>query len=112
MEIKKFTGYTKVWTSSKWADYGYVQGLAADGNNDEAASRLSFTNNDMSDATDWTEVGIATITVEFYPREQIIAKQIDGLREQLRRHRINAHLSEQAILEQISKLQALTFEPA
>lgn len=62
----------------------------------------------MSSVKDWTEVGVVSVTVEFFPREAIVSKQIEGLREQLRQHRINAERAEQAILSQISKLTAIT----
>lgn len=110
MTTQKFTGHVKAWTTSKWHDFGVVQSTIAAGENDKAASELGYTNHDMSGSDDWVEVGIATITVEFFPADKIVAKQVEGLHEQLRQHRIRAHEAEQAILSQISKLQALTFE--
>lgn len=103
----KVKGTVKAWTTSTWNDFDHVMGLIKDGGNDEACHVLGYSNGDMSGTGNWTEVGIATITVEFFPREAIVSKQIEGLREQLRQHRVNAEQAEQAILSQISKLTAI-----
>lgn len=58
----------------------------------------------------WIELGVATVTVDCYPRAAITAKQVDILREQLRQHRVEAEQAEQTILAQISNLLALTNE--
>ena len=107
----KVTGHLKAWTTNAWDNYDRVQEHADKGENDEVVNLLSFSMCDMSHVTNWTEVGVATITVEFYPREQVVAKQIEGLSEQLRQHRIKAHEAEQAILSQISKLTAIDNQP-
>jgi len=91
----------------KYEDFDHVANSIKDGKNDQALAALWFGNHDMSKAKDWHEVGVATITVDFFPREAIVSKQIEGLREQLRQHRINAEQAEQAILSQISKLLAI-----
>ena len=106
MNSKKITGHTKAWVSSRYGFDRMEQEIAA-GRNDNAVNQLSFTNSDMSDCYGWVEVGVATVTVEFFPSDQIVAKQVEELREQLRQHRIRAHEAEQAILAQISKLQAI-----
>lgn len=108
MSVQKITGHVKAWASVGWAAQRLNDHIKA-GEIDDATAVMTYTNLDMSD-NGYIEVGIATITVEFYPREQIVAKQVDGLREQLRQHRIKAHQAEQAILEQISKLQALPLD--
>jgi hypothetical protein len=103
----KVKGTVKAWTTSSWQDFDYVMGLVKNGKNDEACNVLCYSNNNMDGSGGWTEVGVATITVDFFPREAIVSKQIEGLREQLRQHRVNAELAEQAILSQISKLTAI-----
>jgi outer membrane protein len=46
---------------------------------------LVYTNADMSDTEDWTEVGTAEVTVTFYPRDTVVAKELEGLKAQLER---------------------------
>ena len=98
-------------TVKAWATYGnsfeIIQDKVNRGDADGACQTLMYTNLDMSRDVNWVEIGIATITVEFFPREAIVSKQIEGLREQLRQHRINAEQAEQSILSQISKLTAI-----
>ena len=104
----KVKGTARVWTTNQWNCFNTIETLIKDGCNDRAVASMSYSDNDMSNVTGWSEVGIATITVEFFPREAIVSKQIEGLREQLRQHRVNAELAERAILDQISNLTAIT----
>lgn len=106
-----FTATLKVWTTSQWRNLDYVTDLIDQGNTDEAASALTYTTHDMSDCLDWTEVGTAKVTVTFFPRETVVAKELDGLKAQLEQVRAENHLRENVILDRISKLQAITYVP-
>lgn len=57
-------------------------------------------------------IGTAEVTVTLHSNDEIVQRQITSLHAQLQDARAQAHLAEQAILEKISKLQALTYEPA
>ena len=105
-----FTGTTKAWTSSTWRDLDYVLGTVKGGDHDQAASELTYTNSDMSGAEGWAEVGVATITVTFHPRDEIVSKELEGLNQQLQKVRAENVMRENAILDRISKLTAITFE--
>lgn len=108
METKRITGHLNAFTTGSYrGTFDDVLDAAQRGNNDNAVNMLSFSSTDMESASDWTMVGVATITVKFFPREQIVAREVESLREQLRQHRIKAHADEQALLDQISKLQAI-----
>jgi len=102
-----FTGTTKVWTTSQWRDIDHILHIIKKGNLDEAASALSYLNSDMSNAEEWVEVGVATITVTLHPREEVVAKEIEGLNTQLQKVRAENQQRENAILDRISKLQAI-----
>lgn len=104
----KVKGTVKAWTTGSFHDFDEIAELSQKGKNDAAIGGMQFTHHDMSKHPTWIEVGIATITVEFFSREAIVSKQIEGLREQLRQHRVNAENAEQAILSQISNLMAIT----
>ena len=103
------TATIKAWTTSKWRTIEHVEQLINEGNPTEALASLVYTNADMSDTEDWTEVGTAEVTVTFYPRDTVVAKELDGLKAQLERVRADNHLRENAILDRISKLQAITY---
>jgi hypothetical protein len=105
-----FTGTTKVWTTSQWRDVDHILHLIKEGDFDEAASEMVYTNHDMSDAEYWVEVGVATITVTFHPREELVAKELERLNNQLQKVRAENHMRENAILDRISKLQAITYD--
>jgi hypothetical protein len=60
----------------------------------------------------YVEVGEATIEVTLHSSEVIAASQLDSLKAKLQEVRAENQQRENAILDQISKLQALTFEPA
>lgn len=57
-------------------------------------------------------IGTAEVTVTLHSSDEIVQNQIASLQTQLQDARAQAHKAEQAILEKISKLQALTYEPA
>jgi len=104
---RKFTGHVKAWASgSYFADR--LKDRSKFGTAEEVVGTVNYTDCDMSEHG-WIEVGVATITIELYPNDVIVGKQLDALREELRQHRINSHNAEQAILEKISKLQAIEY---
>jgi hypothetical protein len=105
-----FTGTTKVWTTSQWRNVDHILHLVKEGDFDEAASGMTYINHDISDAEGWAEVGVATITVTFHPREELVAKELDGLNTQLQKVRAENQQRENAILDRISKLQAITYD--
>ena len=105
----KITGTAKAWTTSKWMGIDKINHMIAEGENDEAISGMTYINHDMSGTEEWTEVGIAEITVTFYPREDVVAKELKGLNKQLEKVRADNHMRENAILDRISKLQALEY---
>jgi hypothetical protein len=105
----QFTGTVKAWTTSTWRGIDSVLHSVQGGELDEAASVLTYTNNDMSNVEDWVEVGVATITVMLHPREELVAKELEGLNNQLANVRAANQQRENAILDRISKLQALDY---
>lgn len=104
-----FTGTTKVWTTSKWRGIESILHSVAEGRLDEAVSEMTYINHDMSSAEDWTEVGIAQITVTLHPRDVVVEKELAGLKQQLEKVRADNHMRENAILDRISKLQAIEY---
>ena len=105
----KITGKAKAWTTSKWRGIDEINHMISEGENDEAISGMTYINHDMSGTVEWTEVGVAEITVTFHPRDIVVAKEIEGLNAQLEKVRAENHMRENAILDRISKLQALEY---
>ena len=60
----------------------------------------------------WVVIGSATVTVEYLSKEERQSKQLVALKEKLQTVRAENQKRENAILDQISKLQALTFVEA
>lgn len=54
-------------------------------------------------------IGAATVTVELHTEDQILAAKLAALKEQLQAVRAENQQRENAILDQISKLQAIDF---
>ena len=109
MTTPTFTGICKVWTTSKWSGIESVLHSVAEGRLDEAVSQMTYINHDMSSAEDWTEVGVAQITVTLHPRDVVVEKELAGLKQQLEKVRADNHMRENAILDRISKLQAIEY---
>lgn len=60
----------------------------------------------------YSRIGTATVTVELHTENEIAANQLASLQKQLQEVRAENQQRENAILDQISKLQALTFQAA
>lgn len=103
----KITGTSKVWTTSKYFNIDYVHDLLNEGKTQSAMNLLNFINSNMSDYEDWVEVGSAEITVTLISRDEAVANELDGLNTQLQKVRAENQQRENAILDRISKLQAL-----
>jgi hypothetical protein len=103
----QFTGTVKAWITSKWRNIDHILHWVKEDKLDEAASALTYTNNDMSNTDGWVEVGVATIAITIHPRDELVAKELDGLNTQLQKVRADNQQRENAILDRICKLQAL-----
>lgn len=74
-------------------------------------ARLGFANHDMS-GSGWVRVGTAKIEVELVPPDSLAAEELRSLNKQLDELREVHRQAQQAILDRISKLQALPFDGA
>jgi hypothetical protein len=72
MQVK---GTVKVFAYANNVDA--IERSASQGKHDEVCSALMYSTENMSHRPDWTEVGVATITVDFFPREA--SDQINNL---------------------------------
>jgi hypothetical protein len=102
-------------TLTAWVTYsGAVPRLlndVKDGRHQDAADRMSYTLSDMSTGSaPWTRVGEADVTVRLFSRDELVTSQLRTLQNELDHARAEWLTKQQALLEQISKLQALTNE--
>lgn len=109
MNPAKITATTKVWTTSKYFNMEHVLELLKEGKTQSAVDCLNFTNSNMSDCEDWVEVGFAEVTVTLFSRDEVVSKELDSLNAQLQKVRAENQQRENAILDRISKLQALDY---
>lgn len=58
----------------------------------------------------YSQIGTCTVIIDVMPKDKIIASQVDALRKQLHTVRAENQRRENAILDQISKLEALPCE--
>jgi hypothetical protein len=57
-------------------------------------------------------IGKATVTIELFKPEEITGKQVEALRQKLQTMRAEHQSAQNALINQISKLEALTFDGA
>lgn len=67
---------------------------------------------DYLDQEGYTRIGTATVVLMLHDDKEIISNQMDALNKQLAATRADNQRRENAILDRISKLQALTFVSA
>lgn len=76
-----------------------------------AGAMLTYSPSDMT-SYGWTRVGDAEVTITLAPHEEQVAQAVRTLQMQLQAERAESQQRQNAILERISKLQALTYEAA
>lgn len=106
----EITTTLKVWTTSDYSMRCLMDAVQA-GDPNEAASSLFYTNSEMDKTSDpWTCVGEAEVRVQLYQRDQLVQSHLATLNAELEHARAEWLTKQQALLERISKLQALTNE--
>ena len=110
MEPITAKGTLRAWSTNKWTRMDEIANMITDGNSDHALKSMHYTTCDMSESPDWVEVGTAEVVVTLFPREEVASKELEGLRAQLQKVRAENHVRENAILDRISKLQAITYD--
>lgn len=84
--------------------------IVKDGKHQDAIDKLHFTALGMSSGDKpWTRVGDAEITVTLAPKDDIVAAQVKALEAELQNARAEWMTKQQAILDRISRLQALDY---
>lgn len=104
----KITTTQTAYVSSAY-DMGRFVDAVTKGDHEGIATRLVFTECDMTDSG-WTKVGTAEITIELLDPKEIQNKQLAVLQAQLQKERADSQVRQNAILEAISKLTALEYE--
>lgn len=97
------------WASCEYAMSAFLDCLAA-GKGEQAANQLHPTPHDMTGTAGWVKVGTAHITIELLDAKEIQNEQLAMLQAQLQKERADSQVRQNAILDQISKLQALEWE--
>lgn len=80
-----------------------------EGNQDRAVEQLTYAPDHMIGYEGWIHVGTARITVELLPVEDMQSAQLAALKAELQKVRAENQQRENAILDAISKLQALEY---
>lgn len=100
-----------------WVSKGYQQRdlyAALEKNNSVAVVNAValYGSPDMKSFSDYIRVGDAEVTVTMIPRDEQTRLIVQSLQEQLTEERVKWHQRQEAILAEISKLQALEYTPA
>ena len=80
------------------------------GEAESAVAMLSYWSH-ANPPKDYTRVGDATITLRLMPQDEQVRMAVEALQRKLDEERAEWLKRQQAILAQISKLQALSYEP-
>jgi hypothetical protein len=102
------TARLKVWNSSpQWRTMRDIKNRIE---NDpaEGIGELFFCSHDMTNSG-WVEVGYADVAVVLIDENEAAAKELEVLRQQLKEVRAENQQRENAILDRISKLQAIEY---
>jgi hypothetical protein len=102
-------------TLAAWVSKGYSQRDLMDcverGDGVGAVNALTiYGSPDKKEFSEYIRVGEADVTVRLIPKDEQTKRMVQALQAQLDEERISWHARQQAILAEISKLQALTFD--
>jgi hypothetical protein len=102
-----FTAPVTIWIT-KYSDHDADSLQSVD-----SASDMSILDprHDFSDSG-YTKVGEGTLTCEIYSRDEIITGKAGALRAELANDRAQSQKRQNALMQKISELEALTYEPA
>lgn len=105
------TATTNAWLTS-WRQPMDLMAALERGDSGDAVDMIQFARGDHMGKCEnaWTLVGEAEITVHLVPRDEQARKCVEVLNAKLAELRTKYHEQQQAILAQISKLQAITFD--
>lgn len=81
------------------------------GDTETAAARLSYTHTALK-GSEWIKVGTAKLTAEMLPIDSIHDSRLAALKAELEKERAESQMKQNAILDRISKLQALEYVEA
>lgn len=89
-------------------EYASPNGLKSEASDSYFMQTVSISAHDMKSAG-WTKVGTATVTVDLITEKKMVENKIDALHAQLQKDRADSELRHNALLEKISKLQAIEY---
>ena len=104
-------GKQKAWIAHRHLTAQDLANMAKDGKSASILDELTLTNVNMSDNPAWLQVGFAEVTLTLLDDKHVTATQLAQLQAQLQTVRAENQKRENAILDQISKLQAITYTP-
>ncbi len=111
-DMEQISGTVKAWITNEWVNTQDIKELAADGHNDKALDKMSYSAHDMTGVAGWIEVGTAEVTVTFIDEDSIKLKLVEGLNKQIQDVQAEAEMKVRGIKEKIHNLMAITYSPA
>lgn len=96
------------YMSSDYDMRRFIEDLST-GDHQDIANRSRFAAWDMRNSG-WVKVGVAHITIELLDVQDIQHERLAALQAQLQKERAESQVRQNAILDAISKLTAITYE--
>lgn len=104
------TATMAVWLGSHYTPH-HLMACMERGNSLAAANMLTFWGGaDEESFGDYVRMGEADVTIRLIPRDEQIRMAVAALQRKLDETRAEYHKTQQEILAQISKLQAITYD--
>lgn len=102
------TGTVRVWMSP-YVDWFRVEDMIRKGDHAQLVKSLNYSPHDMS-ASGWTEIGSAEISIRLGTQDERMSAAMESLQKQLAQERAESMQRQNAILDRISKLTAITYD--
>ena len=106
----KVNATINAWISGDWEMDRLLTALK-EGKEKNAVQSMAFAASNNMESHGWLKVGIAHVEVELLQMDQIQNQQLATLTAQLEKERAESQVRQNAILDRISKLQAIGYSP-
>ena len=102
-------GKLKAWLAYSHLTAKDLKRMQKEGNSAHIIDALTFSNADMSPNPEWLQVGFAEVTLTMLDDKHATANQLAKLQRELQNVRAANQQRENAIMDKISKLQAIDY---
>lgn len=104
--MRTITATMPAWLANEWTSPEELYG----DDQQKVAELLAYYKMECA-PHDWVRVGTATLIVELFDRDELIASKADSIRAEIQKTQADAVVKVNALTEKLNSLLAITYKP-